>query len=179
MKKKIKSKVNYSWITKIVLISFAISIFLSFIAETLLPNVNIIIGILIMILFVFLGILFDMIGVAVTVADEQVFHSMAAKKIKGASLAIKFKKNADKVSSFCQDVIGDICGIVTGSMGTVISLKIMSLFNYNGLLITLIIMGMISAMTIGGKALEKSIAINKSNDILYRFAYIISCFVKK
>ena len=63
--------------------------------------------------------MFDMIGVAVTAADEQVFHSMAAKKIRGAKLAVKFKKNADKLSSFCKDVIGDICGNLVVSNGAI------------------------------------------------------------
>ena len=120
-----------------------------------------------------------MVGVEVTASDEQVFHSMAAKKIRGAKLAVKFKKNADKLSSFCQDVIGDICGIVSGSTGAVIAIKIMNQLDNNNLFITLIVMGIISSLTIGGKAIEKAIAMNKSNEILYRFSYIMSFFVKE
>jgi hypothetical protein len=40
-------------------------------------------------------------------------------------------------------------------------------------------MGIISALTIGGKAIEKAIAMNKSNEILYKFSYFISLFVKE
>jgi len=103
---------------------------------------------------------------------------MAAKKIRGAKEAVKFKKNADKLSSFCQDVIGDICGIVSGSTGAVISLKLMNELNTNSIIVTLIIMGIISSLTIGGKALEKSIALKKSNEILYRFSFIVSFFMR-
>lgn len=174
-----KNNINYSWILKILFLSFSISIFFSFISETALPNVNVILGIIITLLFVFIGVLFDMVGVAVTASDEQVFHSMAANKVRGAKLAVKFKKNADKVSSFCQDVIGDVCGIVSGSTGAVISLKIMQYTNNNSIFITLIVMGIISALTIGGKALEKAVAINKSNKILYKFAHFISFFYKE
>ena len=143
LNKKNKKSINYGWIIKILLISFAISILFSFASEVALPNVNLFFGIIITLIFILIGVLFDMVGVAVTASDEQVFHSMAANKVKGAKLAVKFKKNADKVSSFCQDVVGDICGIVSGATGSVISLKIMEYFNINNIFITLIIMGII------------------------------------
>ena len=176
--KKDKNQSRYKWILKITLASFIISIFFSFISEIAIPNVSIVFGIILTLLFISIGVIFDMIGVAVTASDESVFHSMAAKKVRGAKLAVKFKKNADKVSSFCQDVIGDICGIVSGSTGAVISLKIMEHLNSSNIFITLIIMGIISAITIGGKATFKSIAMKKANDILYKFSYIVSFCIK-
>lgn len=175
---KNKKRINYGWIIKIVLITFVISILFSFVSETAIPNVNIFWGVVITLIFILIGVIFDMIGVAVTASDENVFHSMAAKKVRGAKLAIKFKKNADKVSSFCQDVIGDICGIVSGSTGAVISIKIMDILNSDSLFITLIVMGFISSLTIGGKAMEKAIAINKSNEILYKFSVVMSYFIR-
>lgn len=117
-----------------------------------------------------------MIGVAVTTADEAVFNSMASKKKKGAKTAIWLKKNADKVSTFCNDVIGDICGIISGSTGAVISINISTVFNTNQIITTIIVMSSISAITIGGKALEKTYAINNSNNIVYKFSQIISIF---
>lgn len=179
LSKKNKNKINWPWILKIILITFIISILFSFISETAIPNLNIFLGVILTLVFILLGVVFDMIGVAVTASDEYIFHSMAAKKVKGAKLAVKFKKNADKLSSFCQDVIGDICGIVSGSTGAVISMKIAEQLNNNSLFITLIVMGIISSLTIGGKAIEKAIAINKSNEILYKFSYFVSFFVKE
>jgi len=178
MKKSVKKKslIDYGWIIKLVLMAFIISVVFSFISETAIPNVNIIIGILIALLFIFMGVLFDMVGVAVTAADESVFHSMAAKNIKGAKMAVKLKKNADKVSSFCNDVVGDICGIISGSTATVIALKIIEKFNMNSLLVTLIVMGIVSSLTIGGKAIEKGVALSKGTEILYRFARVLSIF---
>ena len=171
-----KLKTNYKWIAEIVLIAFIISIIFSLISEVAIPNLNIYLSILLALLFIFLGVLFDMIGVAVTTADEAVFNSMASKKRKGAKTAIWLKKNADKVSSFCNDVIGDICGIISGSTGAVIAINISSKFNTNQIFTTVIVMSIISAITIGGKALEKTYAINKSNKIVYKFASILSIF---
>lgn len=175
---KNKSLVDYQWIIKIVLIAFIISVVFSFISETAIPNINILFGILLALLFIAIGVVFDMIGIAVATADESQFHSMAAKKVKGAKMAIKLKKNASKVSSFCNDVIGDICGIISGSTGAVIAIKTVEKTNLNYLFITLIIMGIISSLTIGGKALEKGFAMKKSNEILFKFAKALSIFNK-
>ena len=174
--KKKKSNVDYNWIVKIAIIAFVISVSFSFVSEVAIPNINILFGILLSFVFILIGIVFDMIGVAVTASDEAEFHSMASQKIKGAKMAVKLKKNANKVSSFCNDVVGDICGIISGSTGAVISFKISSLYNLNSLLITLIIMGLISMLTIAGKAMVKGFAIQKSNKILFRFAKFLSLF---
>ena len=61
-----------------------------------------------LILVIALGILFDIIGVAVTVADEKEFHAMATKKVKGSKCAIKLIRNSAKVANICADVIGDL-----------------------------------------------------------------------
>lgn len=175
---KKKSLVDYRWIIKIVIASFLISIIFSLISETAIPNVNLVIGILLALLFISIGIIFDMVGVAVTASDESIFHSMSARKVKGAKMAVRLKKNADKVSSFCNDVVGDICGIISGSTAAVIVLKIVEKFGFNSLITTLIIMGIVSALTIGGKAIFKGIAMSKSNDILFKFAKILSIFSK-
>lgn len=180
MKKNIKkkNKIDYKWIITILLLSFVISVSFSFASEATLPNVSLFWGIVITLIFILIGVLFDMVGVAVTASDEAIFHSMASNRVMGAKLAVKFKKNADKVSSFCQDVVGDVCGIVSGSTGTIISIKIASYFNINSVVVTLIVMGSISALTIGGKALEKAVAIEKSNEILHRFCKVISLFYR-
>lgn len=179
-KEKIKKEtVDFGWIIKILIMSFSISFGLSFVSEMTIPNLSLVFGILITLLFIGLGIAFDIIGVSVTSADEAVFHSMNSRKVKGASIAVKFKKNADKVSSFCCDVIGDICGIISGAAGTTIAAIIMTTYNLNPMIVSLTVAATIAALTIGGKAVGKSFAINKSDIILYGFAKFVSTFYKK
>lgn len=173
-----KNKTDWKWIIRIMMIAFLISFAFSFTSEMIIPNVNILIGILLLVLFIVLGVLFDMIGVAVTAADEKPFHSMNSRKVKGADVAVKFKKNADKVASFCNDVVGDICGVVSGSAGAIIALSLSNLLHMNQFLLALLVTSVIAALTIGGKAIGKSYAINKSNLILYQFAKMISYFYK-
>ena len=178
-KEKIKKeKVNVKWIITIIVVSFIISFCLSFIANSTIPNLSLLLGIIITLVFIMIGILFDIIGVAVTSAEEAVFHSMNSRKVKGANVAVKFKKNADKVSSFCCDVIGDICGIISGAAGTTIAAILITKYNFNILLVGLLVTAIISSLTIGGKAIGKSFAINKSDIILYEFAKFISNFYK-
>lgn len=179
--KKVKKNniVDYSWIIKVVIISFIISVFFSFISEITIPNFNIIIGIVICLTFIMIGIIFDMVGVSVTASDPSIFNSMASNKVRGAHLAVKLKKKADRVSSFCNDVVGDICGIISGSTGAVIAIRLSSLLNVDILFVTLIVTGIISALTIGGKAIVKGIAIKRSNKILHRFAIFLSIFYRR
>ncbi len=179
-KEKVKKEhVDKKWIATVVIVAFLTSFTLSFISEMTIPNLSLWLGILVTLFFIFLGIFFDIIGVSVTTADEAVFHSMSSRKVKGANIAVKFKKNADKVSSFCCDVIGDVCGIISGAAGTTIAAILVSQFKFNTLFTSITVAAIIASITIGGKAIGKSFAINKSNIVLYEFAKFISNFYKK
>ena len=178
-KEKIKKeKVDIKWIIIIVIIAFILSFGLSFISQSTIPKVSLIIGIIITLLFIFIGVLFDIVGVAVTSADEAVFHSMNSRKVKGANIAVKFKKNADKVSNFCCDVIGDVCGVISGTAAAAIAALLILKYNFNAILVSLTVTSIVSSLTIGGKAIGKSFAINKSEVILYAFAKFINNFYK-
>jgi len=180
-KKPIKNKklINYNWIIKITLVTFFISLVFTLLSETIIPNANLFISVVLVLLFIGIGILFDIIGVSITVADEKTFNSMSSKNINGAHLAVKLIKNAEKVSSFCNDVIGDICGIISGATSASIAVIISSKFNFNLLVVSLITTALVASLTIGGKAIGKSIAINKSDAIIFRFSTILSFFYKK
>ena len=179
-KEKVKKEhIDKKWIATVVIVAFLTSFTLSFISEMTIPNLSLWLGILVTLFFIFLGIFFDIIGVSVTTADEAVFHSMSSRKVKGANIAVKFKKNADKVSSFCCDVIGDVCGIISGAAGTTIAAILVTQFKFNTLFTSITVAAIIAEITIGGKAIGKSFAINKSNIVLYEFAKFISNFYKK
>lgn len=173
-KQKKKSGPNYKWIIRITLLAFIISLVFSSATGVIIPNVNTIFGIIIVIIFILLGVIFDMVGIAVASSAAEPFHSMSSKKLKGSKVAVKLLKNAHKVSSFCNDVVGDICSIISGSTGIMIASNISLKMHTDHVLTALMITALIAAVTIGGKALGKSYAINKSNYILYEFAKIIS-----
>ena len=179
-KKPIKNRkiIDWRWVGSVTVLAFWISIIFSFFSEGITSNANSIIATIIILLFIGLGIIFDMVGISITVADIKTFNSMATKKVKGANLAVKLIKNSEKASSFCNDVIGDICGIVSGSAGVALSAILSSTYHIPIFQTTLIITAIIAATTIGGKAIGKATAINKSTIILFEFSKILSCFYR-
>ena len=169
-------KSNYRWVLVITLLAFVISIIMSLMVTTILENVTLAVSIIVTFLFVSLGIVFDMIGVAVTSGDEVVFHSMSARRVRGGRMGVKLIKNASKVSSICCDVVGDICGIISGTAGVAIVTLLTKLTNWNLWLVSLIVTAVISSLTIGGKALGKNLAINKSTEVIMIVAKLLSIF---
>lgn len=175
-KKDRKKNNNIGWIVKITIMAFLISFMFSFASESILPKVNIPIGIVLLITFIIIGVVFDMVGVSITAADIGPFNAMSAKKIKGANVAIKFLQNADKVSSFCNDVVGDICGIISGTASATLAISIALALEVNVFFVALLITAITSSLTIGGKAICKSIAIKNSTSIVFGFSKVVSLF---
>lgn len=174
-----KQKNNLKWIIIVTILAFIISIIMNLFATLTLGGVPLIIAIIVTLVFILIGIIFDIIGVAVTSGDEVAFHSMSARKVRGGKIGVKLIKNTEKVSSICCDVIGDVCGIISGTSGVAIVAIIIKNNDINELLVTLLVTGIISALTIGGKALGKGIAINKSKEIVTMVSKILSIFQKK
>lgn len=122
MQKKADSK--YKWVIQAFCLTFVLSILMSYITTNGISNLDIMPAILILLLVIFIGIITDIIGVAVTVADESEFHAKATKKAKGAKTSIRLIKNASKVANICADVIGDVCGVLSGAISAMIALKL-------------------------------------------------------
>lgn len=141
---------------------------------------NIIIALLSIVFIIFIGVVFDIIGIAVATVDDTPFLSMASKKVRGASHALILIRNASQVSSFCNDVIGDICGILSGSAGTILVSRLVILSkNLDDTIMGLIISSIIASMTVGGKAFGKDFAIENNQKIVLRIGYILSVFDRK
>ncbi|SDW53985.1 hypothetical protein SAMN05444487_10469 [Marininema mesophilum] len=135
-------------------------------------------GLLIVILIVITGVIFDMLGIAATAAQEKPFHSMASRKVVGARHAIAIIRKADQFSNFCNDVVGDISGIVSGAGGFAVAASLYYSLDLSGSSwwLETIVIGCISAVTVGGKALGKAISIRYSNKIIFRlgkFFYLL------
>lgn len=164
-------KFNMRWVVGITLWTFLLAIIFSIIAENLVVNLSIILSFIILLLIIIVGIIFDIIGIAVAAAEESPFHAMAANKIDEAKVAIKLVRNAGQVSNFCNDVIGDISGIVSGGVGTTLIYKIINVYGFkNGTLLTIILTALIASLTVGGKAMGKTIALLYYEKIIFKIA---------
>ena len=168
---------NSKWIIEAFMITFILSGIISYISSNGVSKLNIGFAIIILIFVVFLGILFDIIGVAVTVANEEHFHAKATKKAEGAKSSLNLIKNASKVANICADVIGDICGVISGAIGTMIALKLASTYGVTSN-IQFLISAFIASVTVGGKAIGKQIAANNSTEIVDKVGIILSKFQK-
>jgi CBS domain containing-hemolysin-like protein len=172
-KKNGKKTIN-NWIIKVSIITFVLALLFSLAASLTLTGVKLWFAWIVLLIIIVIGVVFDMIGIAVTAADETPLHSMAAKKVKAASLGVAMIRNADIVSNFCNDVVGDICGILSGTAAAVIVFRLLAVgipfpSNYLNIIITAII----ATLTVGGKALGKSIAISRSKEIVYYSAIFL------
>ena len=173
-----KKKRDY-WIPKIFLMSIIISAVFSLVSSNVLNGAGYIIAFLLLAAFILIGIVFDIIGVSVTVAEERPFHSMAAHGEKSASCAMQLIRNAEKVSSVCNDVVGDISGIVSGSTAAVIVTKHCTSFDLDSMVMSLVISAMDYGFTIGGKAIGKKIAINNSTQVVHSVSRVIHMVKRK
>lgn len=168
---------NFKWCLFVFVITFVISLTVSFISSIGLNNLPLIPAILILLLIILIGIIFDIIGVSVMVANEESFHAKATKKANGAKKAVKLIKNSDKVSNFCADIIGDICGVLSGSMAALISIKITDKLGLK-FDIQIFISAIVAALTVSGKALGKSIAKNNCDAIVDKVSKFLHIFSK-
>lgn len=165
------------WALLSTLLTFSLSFVIQFISEVSINDSPLAVALLVLLVIVLIGILFDVIGTAVTAADEAPFHSMAAQKVRGASRGIRLIRNAERVSNVCNDVVGDICGIVSGSTTAVIVARLFSSGD-TVLLSALAVTASVASLTVGGKAFGKGIAISCSNDIVFAVAKMLSVFEK-
>lgn len=154
-------------------VTFVIATLFSYIFEVLLSDVPLLIAFLMLIMIILIGILFDGIGNAVVSVDEVSFHSMAASKVKGAKESIMLVRNAPMVANLMNDVIGDIAGIISGSTATAIVLAIEEGFGIKSVILSIAMSGFVAALTVGGKALGKSFAIERARYIVYYVGLII------
>ena len=112
---------NIRWVITIFLVTILVSGMISLMSDIIMANSTMAVAFLILLFIILVGIIFDVIGMAVATADEKPFHSMAARKVTGAHEAISLLRNAERVSSICNDVVGDICGVVSGSASATIA----------------------------------------------------------
>ena len=168
---------NAKWVVTIFFVTMFISGGISLLSDALMQGSGIFVAFMILLLIILVGIVFDIIGMAVATADEKPFHAMAARKVPGARDAIKLLRNAERVSSICNDVVGDICGVVSGSASATIAAQVLQRFDFSWPQIVSLVMSALAAgLTVGGKAVGKTFAVNSCTEIVYWVGQLICWF---
>ena len=175
--KKEQQKKTRRWVITIFLATIAISAAISLASDFVMGKSSMGVAFLILLMIVFIGILFDIVGMAVATADEKPFHAMASRKVRGAKECIMLLRNAERVSSICNDVVGDICGVVSGSASATIAAQVLANFELSfASIVPLVLSSLVAALTVGGKAVGKGIAVKGCTDIVYHAGQVIYLF---
>ena len=165
------------WVVTIFLVTIVISGTISFVSDEVMSRSGIVTAFLILLAIILIGIIFDIIGMAVATADEKPFHSMAARKVPGAQESIHLLRNAERVSSICNDVVGDICGVVSGSASATIAVQMLNnLKTGNETWIPLGMSALVAGLTVGGKAIGKTFAVHSCTKIVHGVGKILWAF---
>ena len=165
------------WALTIFLVTIAVSASISFTSNEVMARSSMAVAFLILLVIVAVGIVFDIVGVAVTSADEKPFHSMASRRVSGAREAIRLLRNAEKVSSICNDVVGDICGVVSGAASATIAARAIVYLDFSWpQLVSLGMSALVAGLTVGGKAIGKTVAMNSCTEIVFLVGRILATF---
>ena len=172
--RKRERKKAIRWVVTVFLVTIFVSGMISALSDLIMANSSMAVAFLILLVIIFVGIVFDIIGMAVATADEKPFHSMASRKVPGAHEAIALLRNAERVSSICNDVVGDICGVVSGAASATIAAQILSNFEFRlPQVISLIMSALAAGLTVGGKAVGKGFAVNSCTEIVHTVGKLI------
>lgn len=174
---KRQQKQALRWALTIFLVTIAVSATISFVSGEVMDRSSMAVAFLILLFIVAVGIVFDIVGVAVTSADEKPFHSMASRRVSGAREAIRLLRNAEKVSSICNDVVGDICGVVSGAASATIAARAIMYLDFSWpQLVSLGMSALVAGLTVGGKAIGKTVAMNSCTEIVFLVGQILATF---
>lgn len=157
--------------------TFVLATILGFIAHySLLEIHSLIISFMILLSVIALGIFSDIIGTAVAAADIAPFNAKAARKVRGARRGVYLVQHAEKVANFCNDVVGDISGIISGMLAAIIVLRLVSLVPYPSaeFYVGILLTALVAAVTVGGKAWGKAIAIRQSTEVIMMVGLLIT-----
>lgn len=170
-KKEQNDRKQRNWVIGVTIGTFFSTLVFTFISDNLLSNTTLIISFAILLFIIAVGIVADIIGVAVTAVNIEPINAMAAKKINGAKTAVTLVKNASRVSNLCNDVIGDICGIVSGATSVSIAAQLLIQYpSINSVILSLLMSASVACLTVGGKALGKEFAMTNSTKIIYNIS---------
>ncbi len=160
--------------------AFFLAVLATFTSKYLLDNItSLIISLLLLLMIIIVGIIFDIIGVAAAAASEPPLHAKNAKKILGAPQAIQMVRKADKVSSFCNDVVGDVSGTLSGAIGAAIVFRILVYTpTFSEVVVSTFTTSLIAALIVAGKAFGKAFAIKKSTEIVFQVGRLLAWLEK-
>lgn len=165
------------WTIRISLFTFVLAAIFTVLSNMFVNQLHWFYGAIVVFVIILIGVAFDAIGIAATSACEKPFHAMAAKKVQGSKVSIRIVRNADQFSNFCNDVIGDIAGIISGAASAAVIIQVLLTMDSNSTILEntlkITVTSLIAALTVGGKAIGKAVAIKYSQEIIFMVGKIL------
>ncbi|MEG1608876.1 MAG: hypothetical protein RR348_03335, partial [Clostridia bacterium] len=116
----------------------------------------------------------DALGVGITACNfGQLITKNKSLGKKDLDIIFWLSKNAEKVNNLCCDVVGDMCGILSGACGANIVVNLCR-GDLNSYIISVIVSSVVASLTVGGKAFTKGVALSHSQ----KFVVLLKNFVK-
>jgi CBS domain containing-hemolysin-like protein len=159
------------------LLTFGVAIVVALLSAAVLEYLHPVAAVAVIVTLIVLGILLDMVGLAAASASEAPFHARAAKGAPEARAAVQLIRHAEVVSSVCNDLVGDVCGTVSGGAVAALVLRLVLVRSrLDGQLLTALALSVVAAVTVGGKAAAKRFALDHADVVLRRAAAVITRF---
>lgn len=174
-----KKRRKARWVIIITIWAFFLAIAFGFIAQYFLNEIeSLTVSFSILLTVVVIGIIFDLVGTAAAAAKIGPMNSKAACKVPGARRGVYLVKNAEQVANFCNDVAGDISGVVSGTLAALIVFRLAFTIPHDQaeFYLGIVLTALVAAVTVGGKAWGKIIAINNSTEVILLAGIIIDRF---
>lgn len=182
-KRRRRKRLSVDWALKIVVLTFILSLISSVLSQVAVDGSDILIATMLLIFMVITSIIFDVIGVSVASCSACAVEGSASVDDETLKVAKTLISNAEKVNNFCADVIGDICGVMSGACGASIVAALSDALGTNAFLPSILVSAVIASVTVGGKALCKRIAVRNSRNIVLftaaRLCAIVRIFKRK
>lgn len=167
------------WYLEVFVLSLTLCFIFAILSQLMLMHANLALALFLILILIVVSVVFDMIGVAVAASNIKPFLEMNRHRRRGVVQAIWLVKNADRVSSVCADVVGDICSILSGAGGVAISIILVSKApGLGNAILSTLVSSLIAALTVLGKALGKSYALNYSTAVILQTGKFLSLFTR-
>lgn len=177
---KKSARFNLKWLLQIFTISLLLSVVFTLLSQVILNHSNLVLSICLIAVLIFISVIADIIGVAVTACSVKPLLDLVESKKRGARFALSIVKKADKTSSICSDVIGDICSILSGAGGVSITIQILSMCpSVSNFVLSLFINALLASLSILGKAVGKTYALSNPLKIVLNVGKCCSIFSRK
>ena len=165
----------WGWVLRMMIGTLILAVLFGLVTEMLLQRVySFYLSLIILVIVISIGVISDTIGTAAAAAELSPLNAKASRKVEGARKGVDLVHNADRVANFCNDVVGDITGIVSGGVAAIIVFNLTFYTNGEELYLRVLLTAMVAALTVGGKAWGKYTALRKSTEIMMRVGFLLT-----